>query len=228
MMNSLLKASFLVLFASPFIVAQEPVPILAARWDRSVQKASNNEVSATGPGKPMLADNKYFQRKAREARTDNPQDPYETTVEGRSAAMEKAVQESRTPKGEDVKGYSYLAEVRNDTGQNVEVIFWEFQFVEKARPTNIIRRQFLCGVKIKKGEKKQLTAFSLLGPSDSIAVESLANPSEKLFEEYAQVNRIELSDGNILQRSDWKFSDVKKSVERVTSTPWGNEMCRAL
>jgi hypothetical protein len=73
-----------------------------------------------------------------------------------------------------------------------------------------------------------LSVYSTLGPSDVLTVESLAKADEKIFEERVQINRIELSDGNILQRADWKYSDVKKQVERVTSTPWGNEICRAL
>ena len=178
--------------------------------------------------KPVNPDEKNFQRKAREQRTDNPRDPYEDSIDGRSAAIDRAVQESRTPKADDVMGYTYVAEVRNDSGQTVEVIFWEYAFTEIARPTNVIRRQFLCGAKLKNGERKELSVFSLLGPSDALDVESLAKSTGKLFDEKVRVNRVELADGNILQRNDWKYADLKKAVERATSTPWGNEMCRAL
>jgi hypothetical protein len=84
---------------------------------------------------------------------------------------------------------------------------------------------------MKNGERKSLAIFSLLGPSDVIDVESLAKSrekNEKLFNEEVIVNRIELADGNILQRPTWKFSDVKEGVARATSTPWGREICRAL
>ena len=81
---------------------------------------------------------------------------------------------------------------------------------------------------MKIGEKKDFSAFSTLGPSDVIDMESLSKAKTKLFNESVKVNRIELMDGNILQRQDWKFQDVKESVQRVTSTPWGTDTCRAL
>jgi hypothetical protein len=175
-----------------------------------------------------MAETKYFQRKAREQRTDNPMDPNEHSIEGRSAAMDKAVRESRTPKADDVTGYAYAVEMRNDTGSTVAVIFWEYQFTEIANPANFVRRQFLCGVKLKNGEKRELRAFSRFGPSDVIGVESLSKVGKQLFSEKVQVNRIEFADGSIIQRDGWKFSDVRADVERVTSTPWGNDTCRAL
>ena len=217
-----------MLLMSAYVFAQDPVTILTSRWSRTTKNASKIDVQAGGPARPVNPDEKHFQRKAREQRTDNPRDPYDDSIEGRSAAMDRAVQESRTKQPDDVPGYTYIAEVRNDTGQAVHVIFWEYKFIEIAKPANVIRRQFLCGVKIKNGEKKVLSAFSTLGPSDSLTVESLAKPNEKLFEESVRINRIELADGNVLQRNDWKYSDLKKDVERVTSAPWGNEICRAL
>ncbi|HEX6125776.1 MAG TPA: hypothetical protein VFZ23_10440 [Pyrinomonadaceae bacterium] len=227
-MCSLLKAAIFIVSISSLCFAQEPVPVLKAGWQRTTIAAPKRDVSPTVPAKPIIAENKYFQRKAREQRTDNPMDPYEASIEGRSAAMEKSVQESRTPQPDDAKGYSYTADVRNDTGKTVAIIFWEYQFVEIARPANSVRRQFLCGVKLKHGDTQQLSAFSLLGPSDVIDAESLAKTTDKLFEEKVQINRIEFSDGAILQRHGWKYSDVKKAVERATSTPWGGETCRAL
>ena len=142
--------------------------------------------------------------------------------------MDKAVRESRTPQPDDVPGFLYSIALRNDTGMPVSVVFWEYRFTEIARPNNVVRRQFLCGANFKIGEKKEFSVFSSLGPSDVIDMESLSKAKTKLFDESVQVNRIELSDGRILQRHDWKYSDVKKDVERVTSTPWGKETCRAL
>jgi hypothetical protein len=83
-------------------------------------------------------------------------------------------------------------------------------------------------VKLKNGERRELSAFSTLGPSDVLDVASLTRPTDKLFDEKIQINRIELSDGNVLQRNDWKYAEVKSGVDKVTSTPWGNDTCRAL
>jgi hypothetical protein len=229
-MSFLLRTIILVLFVAPASFSQEPVPVLSSRWSRTVRPAAKPNVTPSGPARPVNPDEKFFQRKAREQRTDNPRDPYDDSIEGRSAAMDKAVQLSRVPQPDDVAGYTYTAEVRNDSGTPVEIVFWEYRFTEIANPANVVRRQFLCGIKLKAGERKELSAFSLLGPSDSLDLKSLAKAKEKLFEEHVQVNRIELTDGNVLQRNDWKYSDVKAAVERATSTPWGKgkELCRAL
>jgi|SRR5829696_7702734 len=227
-MRIILKISIFVLLISSTCFSQEPIAILKASWQRTVQRVAKPDVTRAGPVKALNADDKYFTRKAREARTDRPEDPYESSIEGRSAAIDKAVQESRTPKADDIAGYYYAAEMRNDTGKTVQIIFWEFQFTEIARPTNVIRRQFLCAMKLKNGAKKELSVFSLLGPSDSIDVQSLAKSKEKLFNEEVFVNRIELADGAVLQRADWKYADVKEAVKRATSTPWEAESCRAL
>lgn len=227
-MSALFRVSILVLLISPSAFSQEPVPITNARWERTTLQAPKVEVVPVGPATPVMAETKYFQRKAREQRTDNPTDPNEASIEGRSRAMDKAVRESRTPRAENQQGYSYTARIRNDTGSKVLVVFWEYQFTEIARPSNVVRRQFLCGVNLKNGETRELAAFSLHGPSDVIDVESLAKSTEKLFEEKVRVNRIELDDGNILQRDNWKYSDIKEDVKRVTSTPWGRDVCRAL
>ena len=227
-MSILFKASILVLLIAPYCLAQDPMPVLSSSWQRTTQKAPKVVPTGQIPARGLTNDDKYFQRKAREARTDIKTDPTEMTVDARSAAMEKAVQESRVSKADDINGYSYVAEVRNDSGKAVEVIFWEYRFMEIARPANVVRRQFLCGTKLKNGEKRHLPAFSLLGPSDAIGVESLAKSSDKMFNEEVLVNRIEFSDGSILQRHDWKFADVKEAVERATSAPWGKEVCRSL
>lgn len=227
-MSGVFKSSILLLFISPFCFSQDPMPVLRAGWQRTVQKAPRPQITAGGPAREVTADTKYFQRKAREQRTDITVDPAEATITARSQAMDRAVQESRLPQADDIRGYSYAAEVRNDSGKTAEVVFWEYRFAEIAHPANVARRQFLCGGTLKNGEKRSLSVFSLLGPSDTITLESLGKSAGKLFDEEVYVNRIEFSDGSILQRDDWKYADVKEGVKRATSTPWGKETCRAL
>jgi hypothetical protein len=229
-MRVFFKSWILLLLTASYCFSQEPVPILGASWERVTIRAEQPRVSASGPAKPVLPENKYFQRKAREQRTDNPMDPYEASIEGRSAAMDRAVQESRTPQPDDATGYSYVAKVRNDTGRTVAIIFWEYEFTEIAQPSRVVRRQFLCGVKVANGETKELSAFSLLAPSEVISAESLSATADKLFKEKVKVNRIEFADGAILQRDGWKYDDVRDAVRRATSTPWDKDkgMCRGL
>ena len=227
-MKYLFKTSILVLLFSSFSFSQEPVPVLHFGWQRTHKAAPKSSVTPNSPVAPVIPENKYFQRKAREQRTDNPMDPTEHTIEGRSRAIDKVVQESRTPQVDDITGYTYSAKVRNDTGKAIAVVFWEYRFSEIARPANVVRRQFLCGVELKDGATRELSAFSLLGPSDAVNVESLAKSTGKVFDEKVLVNRIEFVDGNILQRDTWNYADVKAGVQRATSTPWGEETCRGL
>src|SRR5262245_10666893 len=173
-MKFLLNTSILVLLGSSYCFSQDPMPVLGSSWERMTQKPAAANVEPTSPARAVLPEDKYFVRKAREQRTDNPMDPNKDSMDARSAAMDKAIQESRTPKTENARGYSYTAQVRNDSGKTVKVIFWEYRFTEIANPTNVVRRQFLCGVNAKKGEKIDLWVFSLLGPSDTIAAESLS------------------------------------------------------
>ena len=227
-MRTLFFISLLSLLFASYSFAQDPMPVLSASWQRIILKSPKVSSEATGPSRAVTNDDKYFQRKAREQRTDSPNDPNVMTDDARRAALEKAVQESRTPNNADLSGYSYSANVRNDSGKTVTVVFWEYRFVELARPSNVVRRQFLCSVRLKSGESKELSAFSTFAPSEVIDAESLVKPTEKLFDENVIVNRIEFSDGTLRQRSNWKYEDVQKAVERLTSAPWTNDACRAL
>ena len=85
-MRVLFNASILVLLISPVCFAEEPVPILKAQWKRATFRPQQKEVTPVGPVTPVMAETKYFQRKAREARTDNPMDPNTESMEGRSRA----------------------------------------------------------------------------------------------------------------------------------------------
>ena len=114
----------------------------------------------------MIPQNRNF---ARNARVNDPQgvrDPNGDTLDGRSAAMEKSVAESRAPKAKPMDGYAYRIKVQNPTTKVVEIVFWEYQFHDPANPDLVARRQFLCGVNIPAGKGKELEGFSLSGPSE--------------------------------------------------------------
>jgi len=228
MMSTVLKAAFLLLLASTFCLAQDPLPVIKSSWHLSTQKAAKVEAPLSGPAKALTPDDLNVARTARDFRTDHPQDPSELTPDGRRASIEKNEQEAKTPQFTDTPGFLYNASMRNDSTKNVKVIFWEYRFTEVAHPENVVRRQFLCAVNLKKGGEIELSAFSTLGPTDVIDATTLARTNEKLFDEHVQVNRIEYSDDSVVQRGNWKLADVKAGVDRATSTPWGKEICRAL
>jgi hypothetical protein len=176
----------------------------------------------------MIPANKYFERTRRANVPAGEIDPNEFTIDGRRAALDKAMQESRTPKAKSIDGFNYQVKIRNSGSKVIEVLFWEYQFKETANPSNVVRRQFLCGVNIKPEREKELQAFSLLGPSNVISVGSLAKQPGNLFIEKVVINRVEYADGTILQRKGWNFAEMMPAIKHALGTPWGAEMCRNL
>jgi hypothetical protein len=234
-MRTLLLLSFLLFFVSPSQGQNaagsdegSSVIVIEFEWSKSSQAIRKPESASTAPAAAMIPDNKVWQRNERAQAPVGVRDPNVDTIDGRSAALEKNVQESRSPKSKTVDGFTYQVKVRNASTKVIEIVFWEYQFKELSNPTNVVRRQFLCGVNIKPAKEKELQAFSVSGPSDVISVESLTNKSGNLFEEKVVINRVEYTDGSILQRKTWNFAEVKLSIERAIKTPWGAEMCRGI
>jgi hypothetical protein len=100
-MKTLLLLPLLLMFVSP---GQNPpaseqvssVTVLGFKWSRTHQEAKTPDPAATAPATPapeMLAINKKYQKDARMNDPRGARDPNEDTVDGRSAAMEKIVQE---------------------------------------------------------------------------------------------------------------------------------------
>jgi len=202
------------------------VTVLSFKWFKDRQSIEQTNAGGTGPVAAMIPANKNFERNRRANTSPGERDPNLDTVDGRSAALEQAVQESRVPK--PVDGFAYRARIHNTSGKVIEGIFWEYQFQEVANPTAVARRQFLCGVSIKPEKDKDLQAFSLKGPSDVVSVGTLSSKSTNLFEEKVVINRVEYADGSSWQRQDWNSGEVRLSYARAVATPWGTEMCRGL
>lgn len=233
-MRTLLLLPFLLLFVSPgqsTAVTDDgsSVVVLSFKWARSRQ--TPEKLDTTGPTAPaaaMTTTNKNFQRNARGNDPAGVRDPNADTLDGRSAALEKSVQDARTPQPKPVDGFAYRVKIQNASKKVIEIVFWEYQFTETANPSNVARRQFLCAVNIKPDKDKELQSFSLSGPSDVISTGSLKDKAENLFEEKVLINRVEYADGSIWQRKDWNFAEVRLSIARAIKTPWGTEMCRSL
>lgn len=176
----------------------------------------------------MIPQNRNF---ARNARVNDPQgvrDPNGDTLDGRSAAMDKSVAESRTRESKTMEGFAYRVKVQNQSANVVEVIFWEYRFQDPAQPDLVARRQFLCGVSIAGGKGKELEGFSLSGPSNVINVKTLESKASSPIQETALINRVEYSDGSIWQRKGWTLAEVKGSYERVLREPWTPGTCKGL
>jgi len=232
-MRILLLFPLLLMFVSP---SQNPagsqestsVAVLNFKWTRTRQTVEKPEATGTTPARAVIQANKNFERNVRINAPVGARDPNEDTVDGRAAAIEKNVQESRTPKSKPVDGFAYRVKVHNVGPKVIEILFWEYQFIDPLDPATMARRQFLCGVSIKPDKEKELQAFSLSGPSDVISVGSLANKSGNTFQEKVVINRVEYADGSIWQRKDWNFAEIRLTYQRALGTPWGSEMCRGL
>ena len=234
-MRTLLLLSLLVTFVSPgqaqnVAGAEEEssVVVLGFKWNKNRQTLEHLDAAVSAPAPAMIPANRNFERNRRANDPVGARDPNAETIDGRSAALEKSMKESRSGKPKAIDGFAYLVKVQNASKKVIEIMFWEYQFKESSNPANVVRRQFLCAVNIKPGKEKELQAFSMLGPSDVISVDSLANKSGNLFEQKVVINRVEYADGVIWQRKDWSFAEIRSTLARAVGTPWGAEMCRGL
>jgi len=225
----ILPLTFLIVFGGQ---SQDPakddstVTVVSFKWSTIHQTYKKQDGPTTSPPPEMTAANKSA---ARVARVNNPlaPDPNVDTIDGRSAAMEKAVQEARNTSGRtSADRFEYIARIRNAADKPVDVIFWEYQFTDPANSNSLTRRQFLCGVKIKPNKDVELQAFSLLGPTQ--VIQASTNKTTAPLQEKVVINRVEFTDGTIWQRRDWKFSEIRESYRRAIDNPWEGEMCRAL
>ena len=172
------------------------------KWSRARRNVETPPVEGNAPARAMIPQNRNF---ARNARINDPQgvrDPNADTLDGRSAAMEKSVAESRAPKAQPLDGYAYRIKVQNPATKVVEIVFWEYQFHDPANPELVARRQFLCGVNIPAGKGKDLEGFSLSGPSEVVNVKTLNAGSSFQGKRFDQP-------GGVFRR----FNLAKKSLE---------------
>ena len=219
---------FLAAYQGP-VVSSEPPPInvLEAKWFRDRQSPDQAQSMTNSPAPAMIPANKNFELQRRNNMPPGDRDPNQDTLDGRSAAMEKNVQQARAPK--PIEGFAYRAKLQNSATKPIEIIFWEYEFTEpNSTPPSVTRRQFLCATLMKPGKEKELKAFSLSGPSEVVSVGTLTKGANSPFQEKVIINRIEYADGSIWQRKGWDFSAVRLSYQRAVNTPWTPDMCKAL
>jgi hypothetical protein len=231
-MKTLFLLSLLLSLLVPFQVSTtndgSPLAVNSFKWSRARRTVEISKAEGTPPAQAMIPQNRNFSRNARVNDPQGVRDPNADTLDGRSAAMEKSVAESRAPKTAPVDGFAYRIKVQNTAEKIVEIVFWEYQFHDPANPDLVARRQFLCGVNIPAGKGKELEGFSLSGPSDVVDVRTLADNAAKPFKENVLINRVEYSDGSMWQKKGWNLVEVKGSYERVLHEQWLPGMCKSL
>jgi hypothetical protein len=230
-MRALLFLPLLLILLAPtqkptYTTEGEPLLVVSAKWAKSRLTPAQVESTSVPPVAAVISANKIRERNRRAEIPAGMRDPNLDTIDGRSAALEKSVQDSRSAKPAD--GFVYRVKVHNGSAGRIETVFWEYQFIDATKATPTSRRQFLCAVDIKGDKDKDLEAFSMSGPSDVVSVEAFSKNSGGQFQEKAVVNRVEYTDGSIWQRKGWHLAEVKLGVERAMRKPWGAEMCRGL
>jgi hypothetical protein len=199
-------------------ISQEEPPLSVSTF-RCVKdrKSIENAVSVlVSPAPALISANKNFEKQKRINDPAGVRDPNADTLDGRSAEIDRIVQESRSP--QPVDGFTYSVKVQNGSGKVTQTIFWEYQFLEAANPKNVTRRQFLCSAKINPDKGRDLQAFSLSGPSDVVDIKSLSKAAWEQFREGAVINRVEFVDGSFWQRKDWNVNDLKLSPKARSET----------
>ena len=226
-MKTLLLLSLLLSLLIPFQANEgSPLTVTQFKWTRARRTIQTAEVEGNAPAQAMIPQNRNFARNARINEPRGARDPNADTVDGRSAALEKSVAESRAPKPDPMDGYLYKIKVQNPGPKVVEAIFWEYRFHDPANPDLVARRQFLCAVNIGAGKSKELEGFSLSGPSDVVDVKTLNSGTP--FKEEVLINRVEYTDGSLKQRKAWNLTEVQSSYDRVLREAWLPGMCKAL
>lgn len=204
---------------------ESSLAVLEFKWSKSRRAGEGVEAPTTQPARlESPATRNYERNKVNEP--VGARDPYLDTLEGRSAAIEKNVQSSRSRDRKPIEGFEYLIKVQNASTKVADIVFWEYQFTDPSNPDTLVRRQFLCAVNIKPDKVKEIQAFSLAGPSDVIDVSTLGTGNA--LKEKVVINRVEYTDDSIWQRPDWKFSEIKLAYSQAVASPWGKEMCRGL
>ena len=204
------------------------ITVLSFKCSKSRQTTDTSGAEKPMPARAVTQADKNYDRNARVNDPAGTRDPNADTLDARGAALEKSVRSSEKPEAKAVDAFSYQAKIHNASKQVVEIIFWEYQFIDTATPDKVTRRQFLCGVNLKPDKDKDLQAISLSGPTDAVNAASLAT-SASPFQEKVVINRVEFADGKSWTRKEWNAGEIKTAYQRAMATPWSpNEMCRAL
>lgn len=214
-----------------FVVSQgkSDLTVVSHKWTKSRRVTASVTANLPPPPAPSLADTARRNAERSERVTDSggPRPPAGMSIDARAAALEKISRDAGTLPSKSMDGFSYHLKLKNESLKQIEVVFWEYQFIDVATPDIVTRRQFLCGLNLKPGKDKELIAFSLSGPSKVVSAQSLANKIEKPPQERVLINRVEFADGTIWQRQNWIFAEIRLSYINAIATPW-TEMCRGL
>jgi hypothetical protein len=229
-MKALFIFPLLTLLVSPSLrqtpTADEgPITVLSFKWSK-IQQTTPPSGSNPLPARAVTPNDKNLERNARINDPAGTRDPNADTLDARGQELEKNARSANNAPTKGTDAFVYQAKIKNAGKSVIEIVFWEYQFIDAANPTNVTRRQFLCGINLKPDKDKDLQAFSSLGPSTVNAAAASAGSSSQ---DRVIINRVEFADGKSWMRKDWNAAEIKESYKRAMATPWSpSEMCRAL
>jgi hypothetical protein len=229
-MKILFLVSLLTVSVSPFAhqtpaADAGPITVLSFKWSK-IQQPTAPSGGNPLPARAITPNDKNFDRNARANDPAGVRDPNADTLDQRGQELEKNARSANNPSAKSTGTFAYQAKIKNVSQSVIEIVFWEYQFVDAANPGNISRKQFLCGINLKPDKDKDLQAFSSLGPATVNATASAAGSSSQ---DRVIINRVEFSDGKAWMRKDWNAAEIRESYKRAMATPWApNEMCRSL
>src|SRR5215213_2362984 len=120
-MKVLLLLSLLLSLLIPFqsqtatTEAGLPMEVTSYKWSRARRTPLVPEPEGNTPVRAVIPQNKIFARNARVNDPAGARDPNSDTLDGRSAALDKAIAESRAPQAQPVDGFAYRIKVKNVT-----------------------------------------------------------------------------------------------------------------
>lgn len=108
--------------------------------------------------------------------------------------------------------YAYFLKVKNSSQKLIRTVYWEFQSTGPDDRDSLIR-PFICRVKIKSLEAKELKALSSLPPLRIITGRPGSGAKEQVL-----INRIDFDDGSIWTRDGWHAGvSVENASEGLAS-----------
>ncbi|MDQ3818235.1 MAG: hypothetical protein M3362_11240, partial [Acidobacteriota bacterium] len=131
-MRNLLLLLFLLMLASPALCQTaaaanddgSAVMVVSFKWSKTHLTTEQSESANPGPAAAMISANKNFERNRRINDPAGVRDPNLDTLDGRSAAIEKSVQDSRAPK--PVEGFAYRVRLQNAGKKGIDILFFEY------------------------------------------------------------------------------------------------------
>src|SRR6185436_13640674 len=104
----------------PTVDENSPVSVLGFRWfkDRQVIESTDTTVTAQRSLNAMDRNNRNLERNRRINDTAG-RNPTDESIEARSAALERIVEESREQKAPRVDGFTYQARIQNNSAKLV-------------------------------------------------------------------------------------------------------------